>query len=475
MKFSLAGTTLIVVGVTLALWALSDDQLIGGGPGFGLFQSGVLGTGLLLVAAAVLLPGWSSTLLAITLSTLVSLAVGEMALRMLIGPKLASVYELDDELLYRLKPGAAREYTHLPVNGGSSYRYTINADGFRGAPLLSGDAVYRVMVLGDSFIHGENSTLENTFVKQLESQLASQLPGRLVEAVNAGVAGYGPDQTLLRLPKLLKEHRPDLAVVAIYSGNDYGDLVRNKLFKLDASGGLLRNKPVIGASIRHQAELADNELFLRRLVRRIRDGMAAGDTTMPDPAQRVQSALSQHQREFQEYVVDGDNTVRELRSDPYSADVALLPGSDSAQYKVELMHQILVEMKSRAEAEGVPLRIVIIPHPIDVNGGQHATGRIDIDRYPDYDPLRLTAHIEQMCLSEGLTCLNLMPVMQSGGAASLYLSGGDDHWNDDGQSLAAEHVADWLLATTPSIARGGTTALLDRVGRQPNSDSGADL
>ena len=51
-----------------------------------------------------------------------------------------------------------------------------------------------------------------------------------VQVVNAGVAAYGPDQACLALEAdLAAGLDPDLVVLCVFAGNDWGDLLRNKL------------------------------------------------------------------------------------------------------------------------------------------------------------------------------------------------------------------------------------------------------
>src|SRR6185503_7481910 len=107
----------------------------------------------------------------------------------------------------------------------------VNALGLRGdEPEPTANGRQRIVVYGDSFVEAEFSPLAETFPKRLEARLRAA--GVPLEVLNAGVVGYGPDQVCVRLEKELTQLRPDLLIVALASGNDYGDLVRNKLFRL---------------------------------------------------------------------------------------------------------------------------------------------------------------------------------------------------------------------------------------------------
>jgi len=70
-----------------------------------------------------------------------------------------------------------------------------------------------------------------TFTRQLENALKEKGLSDVV-VMNAGVQGYGPDQELRRMQRERGEARPDLIVWCLFSGNDYGDLLRNRMARI---------------------------------------------------------------------------------------------------------------------------------------------------------------------------------------------------------------------------------------------------
>lgn len=95
---------------------------------------------------------------------------------------------------------------------------TIDADGYREN---GGDAAGpEILAVGDSFTFGDEVDDEDTFPAHLE-----RLLGRRV--VNAGVFGYGLDQSVLRAERYLGAHRP--SAVVLQAVRD--DLVRMQMSK----------------------------------------------------------------------------------------------------------------------------------------------------------------------------------------------------------------------------------------------------
>ena len=100
----------------------------------------------------------------------------------------------------------------------------INSLGLRGPEVaeLPPDG-YRVMVLGDSMVASFEVPWEKSFPALLESRLNDEfeIP---VQVINAGVRGYGTDQSYLYYKKRGVHLEPDL-VILIFGGNDYSDIV----------------------------------------------------------------------------------------------------------------------------------------------------------------------------------------------------------------------------------------------------------
>ena len=440
------------VGVLLVLWALSDDAWIGGGPGFGFTQSAVTAVGLLLIASSFARLAWNARALALVLSIGFVLVIGEIGVRILYSARYQPPFQVDEELLYGLVPNSFREYRRPSINGGDRILYRVNRDGYRGEELLT-EPRTRIVIYGDSFIQGEFSALENTFAERLEYHL-SELLGFDVEVVNAGVAGYGPDQALRKMEIELATLSPDLVVMAVFAGNDFGDMVRNKLFRVDDRQALTETAFTIDPEQRRGMRARNKELLLKRMLRdavhalAIRLNLRAAPTTEAEkmnPVERLTYFREQHVLEYEEYVVEGDDVVHELAWDTYDADVSLTPNSDSARYKTRLMDAVIGRMQALASSRSVPLVLLPIPHPIDVGG--HDTGEVDTVRYPDYEPRGLVRILEEIATRHDIPAVDLFTPYEALGSDIVYFQGFDDHWNDHGQDLAGEYVADFILRT----------------------------
>ncbi|MBF0312897.1 MAG: SGNH/GDSL hydrolase family protein [Oligoflexia bacterium] len=77
----------------------------------------------------------------------------------------------------------------------------------------------QVIVLGDSFVFGENSQYSKTFVEQINQNLKM----KTLRFLNAGVNGYSNHEALILLRYLYSFLRPKAIFLVVYMGNDLRD------------------------------------------------------------------------------------------------------------------------------------------------------------------------------------------------------------------------------------------------------------
>jgi acyl-CoA thioesterase I len=81
----------------------------------------------------------------------------------------------------------------------------------------SASAAQTIVVVGDSLSSGYGLTAEQSWVSMLRERLAAEAYG--YDVVNASIAGDTSAGGLARLPRLLKDHSPDVVVIEL-GGND---------------------------------------------------------------------------------------------------------------------------------------------------------------------------------------------------------------------------------------------------------------
>jgi hypothetical protein len=101
------------------------------------------------------------------------------------------------------------------------YEYTTrtNSKGLRGEEIgPKKPGVYRILVIGDSYVFGWGVDLDQTWVKRLEDLFRAA--GRPVEVINGGMFGNGPIEYAQRAEYLIPQLQPDLTLVSILQGSD---------------------------------------------------------------------------------------------------------------------------------------------------------------------------------------------------------------------------------------------------------------
>ena len=362
------------------------------------------------------------------------------------------LYRLHPRRLYALAPEARALFVHTPQNGGGVVLVTVNSDGFRGEELRGGDEP-RIVVYGDSYVEADYARLGETFTERLEALLGA-LAGRRVEGINAGTNGYGPDQALRRFQDEAKALRPSVVVFAVFADNDFGDLVRNRLYRLEdgrlaEAGGVLVDpvRPMFDRTGRVQ----DFELRkrIRWLLRRSR---RAHRLTPEERAAQRRAAMADYLRssvelcgrEYEEVVVKRNPAISDLVKDHYDADVSFFPESEAAVYKRALMEAVLRELRASALREGVPVLVLVVPSPVDICEACEIP--VDTTQYPAYERSRLSEEVAAAARRAGLPVLELFDAFREAGPDSLYYSHGEDHWNAAGQDLAARLVAERIAS-----------------------------
>ncbi len=434
---------LLLAGAALIAAVLAVEHLVGS-PGIGLATLMGLAVGVL-VSLSALLPYW---LMVRSTLVLASIAFGsitsEVGLRY--RPRIGTVTAGGSlERVLFVNPVHSRiSVRQLAVNGGQSTEVRFNSQGFRGPELETHTSQKRAMVFGDSFVFAASTREEDTFVTKLGDALRLG-PNDDVHAINCGVSGYGPDQILNRLKGDLLQYLPDLVVVTIYAGNDFGDLLRNDLYRVSDDGQLEEIIPSRALAYYRRIHLTQH---LFHLVSR---HFLASRDMQPDvhsdrTPNRIQQLLRICDFEYRQH--KSESARYKPPRDDYDADVGLTPESDSAIYKARLMRAVMAQIGRVATESNTEVVFVFIPSPIDAcQGYAPDISRSAAEDFRKYDRATLTNVLVEIAESSNLRSVDLFPVMSGEDCHGRYFKGGDRHWNAVGQSEAAEQVSRYILET----------------------------
>lgn len=357
---------------------------------------------------------WLANMVVLAASVAIAMVLTEAGLRVFY-PQPLGVWHHDANGLALHWPGLV---TYLPQFGRS---VSFNSVGMRDREhrVENPAGVFRVLVLGDSFMEALQVPFEASFPSVLERRLEAGA-GRPVEIINASVSGWGTDDELQYLATYGMRWRPDLIVVAMTLHNDISDNARQR-FHTVRNGALIAEprdavSPLGYALVQLKGFLATRS-HAYQLVTRVRRA-------------REMAVEEQHLN---------SHVVSLFRQETDEA----LAGS------LRLTSLLLERIRVVAGAEASRVVLVLLPLGVQVSDATFAqfarrvTGTasgLQLDR-----PQRVLGRLAD---DLDIPVIDLLPGFRawtSSGGSGLYMQQ-DGHWNERGHRLAAEIVAREMIA-----------------------------
>ena len=152
-----------------------------------------------------------------------ALLIAEIVTR-IINPATNSLPTIYDyEIGVRLQPG----YIGICNKEGLSH-FSINSEGWRDIERSAkkSKGIFRIAVVGDSYIEALQVERDKMFSSQLENMLNSGSPKAAYEVIPFGISGFDTAQAYLTIVHKIIKYQPDLIIYAFVSGNDLRDGVR---------------------------------------------------------------------------------------------------------------------------------------------------------------------------------------------------------------------------------------------------------
>jgi hypothetical protein len=277
----------------------------------------------------------------------------------------------------------------------------------------------RIVALGDSFAYGIVG-YEKNFLTQLEAKLGARV-GRPVEVSNLGLPGLQPREYLQMLAGEGMSLRPDLVLVCLFAGNDYRKVSDSTPF--DA-----RNWRLIG--------------FALRVAR-----VAAERGRHQDPAAPQLAAPKG-------WMASPNGFSPEAYLDLATKYVPLLRRERDASVQSAIDDTLAIVAEIAALAAPAPVAVAVLPSELQVNPQLRASALSQLQvREQDLDldaPARETrAGLE----GRGIPVIDLLPALSAAERDGPTYASRDSHWNERGNEVAAEVLAQTLEATVRRIAQ----------------------
>lgn len=383
-------------------------------------------------------------------------------------------------------PDPVTGWSHLPSVSARSFnpfyefdaQVSFNSRGIRGPESLDyakADGVYRVLVLGDSFMEAVQVSDGETFADRLRALLESQLD-RPVEVVNAGVSGFGTDQQLLWLREEGVKYAPDLVLLAVYPHNDFmnnaevlesanqgsiskpfftldGDRLQLRYFPFDPAAVPAVSSPFaeVAAARVEPGPLAPLGEWLRRNSALYRYADPRIRIAAPRFAAWLVGTGLISQGQESQLVAQGAGYV------PLTYGIYRSPPGPEWQQSVRLTEALFAEIRATAEGIGAASAALVIPSPETVYPERWE--RI-LTTFPTMNgeswDLQQPEELADTGLAEaGIPAHSLaQDFIRSASDAPLLYFAEEGHWTPQGHELAARSTLNFLAGSglVPGLA-----------------------
>ena len=396
-------------------------------------------------------PLFASMVMAVV-SLCLSLVIAELVLRSAIplDSRQPLEFRIPDPILgWALQPNTT--YRYATPEG--MVTVTYNTEGWRDVEhrVEKPPGVFRILVLGDSFMEANSVKLEESFPRQVE-ELAGAV-GKKVEVLNMGVAGYGTLQEYLVFERFGYLYDPDLVLVGFYDGNDLNNNSFELASILTGEGQIANARPFLDIKnsdwtitpvdfegsqrnyAKQKASLEANRNKLTQklaILRLLSKGMAQIANRVTPTSQ--ESQVGQVVKDRQEMALLGMNYCVEPEEYTRAWDIT---------------ERIFAKFKEEVEAHGAKLVVFGIPtlEEVSLEYMKNVTAKV-----AQPDKLCLEEAPGQLRLSNMLNKLHIefVPLLsdfrkftREDGIQLYRIS--DLHWNPKGHSLAARIVVSELV------------------------------
>jgi len=343
---------------------------------------------------------------------------------------------------------------NLDVRGEfGAVHFITNSRGFRNDrefDYVPSPSVYRILLLGDSYVDGMRTDQEHTIGFVLQETLNAGLgKDRRVEVLISG--HNNPANAWYYYQEHGHKYHPELVILGLTIGNDF--ISHNYCY-----GGLF---PEIGENGHLLLRKADSSLGPVSLGMLVLLPDAAyrhphRGEWIEDEEFRLRRWLAERSRIFGYAIPPSLLIPLNRRRHVYATDVFLSlglfyqPGMPEIRGVYQDMDEMLTGMHQAVTTEGATFLVVLFPVRIQVaQKDWDLLARfyaLDPDQFDLQKPNR---HVLALCERQGIECLDSLPALRQWYGTHgepVYRTRGDMHFNEIGQRVVAEHLAAYVRA-----------------------------
>jgi hypothetical protein len=363
----------------------------------------------------------------------------------------------DTELGWSFRPGVSGWVTQE-----NPAYVRMNRFGFRGPEWLEQPTpdVFRIVVIGDSFVESSNLSDKHAFTSMIEKHLVAcpAFSSGRIEVLNLGVSGYGTAQEYLLLQQRVESFRPNSVLLAFYVGNDVSDnsyaLSRSEesraqgvnaerpYFVQQESGELLLDTSFRDTD--HFQQLVRTD-WLRRLV---------NASYLLQVVKQLYTGRSILASSVESRDANGDIIEHQTIVAPVFAQLFSPPTDETWRSAWAVTEELLLRIRDWTQRRSIDFKLVLLPAPIQALPGEdmrqvavRAFGLANLDY-----PIQRISHFAAQNAIPYLSLLDPFRVYADQERSFLYgfpPQLGHGHLNATGSELSGRSIGNWLCQSHP--------------------------
>lgn len=284
-------------------------------------------------------------------------------------------------------------------------------------PIEKEQGVFRILLLGDSFMEALQVAFEESLPKLLEDRLRAATR-RPIEVINFAVSGWGTDDQLEYLEQYGLKFQPDLILIAMTIHNDVSDNLGERFHTLVEGKLVARPKQEIASFEYITLKVKDflaSHFHLTQLLRKYK-----------------------HRRDLAEVAESLNSHLLQLVRKAESRQIGR--GWEITFQLFSRIDKIGKKVRAKTAIFLIPLSIQLYDHAFKTFLLTHGVSRSEIDLEKPQQKMR------QFGDAAGIEVIDLLPdfrAWRERNQEGLHVA--DGHWNADGHQLAADVVSKELV------------------------------
>jgi hypothetical protein len=368
------------------------------------------------------------------------IAISELSARaMYKHPYLTGLFK-DDNIFHHMPPPYYKG--GMQSDGDFDLPFTTNNKGMRGPGDYTYDkdpGVFRIAVLGDSFMFGVGVKADETFSSVLEKMLNGASDGaEKYQVYNFGVNSFSPLLEYIYIKREVIRYEPDMVILMLDLCDIQDDYFYEPHIVKDASGDIIGCDPfkVNGLPDLKSVVMRHSRLYFmldQKLFQSFRKMRTIG-------FRRYFENKFKKVRNKTEILIN-----KEIDNIEFDRFLFVREGKDKAivMRHWERTAKYLLMIKKYLDLKGIRLVMATYPYSHQVGERQWDKGRVywAFERNRVYDPGAAFAIVEDFANKNGIEFINVYDALRARKDEPLYFAR-DGHWTKLGQKTAAEAVYD---------------------------------